>query len=114
MKVRAPNGAYGASSIRVLQGMEAVRLRPAMYIGSTGADGLHHLLQEVIDNSIDEALAGCCSRIEITLLADGSCRVTDDGRGIPVEIHPATGRPACEVVMTTLSKPKSSSTGSTP
>ena len=102
MKVRAPGGEYRAGNIKVLQGMDAVRLRPAMYIGSTRSEGLQHLLQELIDNSIDEALGGWCTELQITLFADGSCKVVDNGRGIPVDPHPVTGTPACEVVLTTL------------
>ncbi|MGH8875059.1 MAG: ATP-binding protein, partial [Acidimicrobiia bacterium] len=93
---------YGAKDITVLEGLEAVRRRPSMYIGSTGPRGLHHLVWEVVDNSVDEAMAGHCTRIEVTLGADGSVRVSDNGRGIPVDRHSKTKEPALTTVLTTL------------
>jgi len=100
-KAKKPGG-YDASEIQVLEGLEPVRKRPGMYIGSTGFDGLHHLLKEIADNAIDEAIAGYGTRVDVTLLADGGARVVDDGRGIPVEVHPKTGKSTLETVLTVL------------
>ena len=93
---------YNAEQIQILKDLEAVRLRPGMYIGSTGPRGLHHLVYEIVDNSIDEAMAGYCDEIEVTIYEDNSISVVDNGRGIPVEIHPETGKPTVETVLTVL------------
>src|SRR5512136_3167481 len=96
------NGAYDASAIQILEGLEAVRRRPGMYIGSTDERGLHHLVYEVVDNSIDEALAGYATKIIVELNKDGSVTVDDDGRGIPVREHPKYKKSGLELVLTTL------------
>src|ERR1700760_1891490 len=105
LPISGDNGSYTSENIKVLEGLEAVRLRPAMYIGSTGEQGLHHLVYEVVDNSVDEALAGFATRIDVTIHIDNSITVTDDGRGIPVdEMDTPNGErmPALQVVLTKL------------
>src|SRR5688500_20234499 len=101
IKTAEADAEYGADQIRILEGLEAVRVRPAMYIGSTGQSGLHHLVYEVVDNSVDEALAGFCSNVQVTIHPDSSVTVWDDGRGIPTDPHPAQNCPAVVVGLTT-------------
>ena len=101
-EIQKKKGRYTAEEITVLEGLEAVRRRPGMYIGGTGSEGFHHLLTEIFDNSRDEAMAGFCDHIEISLLPGNRARVVDNGRGIPVDIHKKTGVSALETVMTIL------------
>ena len=102
MAKKSASASYGASAITVLEGLEPVRKRPGMYIGGTGLDGLHHLIWEVVDNSIDEAMAGHATHVEVRLMPDNVIAVTDDGRGIPVEKHAKTKKSALETVLTVL------------
>ncbi len=97
-----PENSYDAGNIQVLEGLEAVRKRPGMYIGSTGPRGLHHLVYEIVDNSVDEALAGHCDSIQVTITKEGWIRVQDNGRGIPVSVHPTEGISTVQVVLTIL------------
>src|SRR5437868_7673887 len=99
---RRGSASYGAKDLTVLKGLEPVRKRPGMYIGSTGPNGLHHLVWEVVDNSVDEAMAGYATRIDITLLADGGCKVVDDGRGIPVDVNAQQKMTGVEIALTKL------------
>ena len=101
-ELKESKSSYEAKDIYVLEGLEPVRKRPGMYIGSTGVDGLHHLIWEVMDNSLDEAMAGYAKNIKVELLEGNRVAITDDGRGIPVDIHPQTKKSALETVMTTL------------
>src|SRR3954468_21889522 len=101
-RLKPSASSYGAKDITVLEGLDPVRKRPGMYIGSTGPSGLHHLIWEVVDNSVDEAMAGYCDRIDVSLLADGGCRVVDNGRGIPVDMHPTKKKSGVELALTVL------------
>src|SRR5579859_6969132 len=101
-KGKADQSDYSSEQITVLEGLEPVRKRPGMYIGGTGIEGLHHLVWEIVDNGIDEALAGHASTVSVTLLADGGVKVIDDGRGIPTDLHPKTGKSTVETVLTVL------------
>lgn len=101
-KQKVDDGTYDGSQIQVLEGLEPVRKRPGMYIGSTGYDGLHHLIKEIADNSIDEAIAGYATKVTVAILDDGGIRVEDDGRGIPVDKHAKTGKSTLETVLTIL------------
>src|SRR3989338_7599891 len=102
MKEKSKENSYSAKDIQVLEGLDPVRKRPGMYIGSTGISGLHHLIWEIVDNSVDEAMAGHAKNIEVRLLKDGMVSVEDDGRGIPVDLHPKTKVSALETIMITL------------
>ena len=110
----ATDHAYGGAQIQVLEGLEAVRKRPGMYIGSTGPSGLHHLVYEIVDNSIDEALAGYCTHIEVTIKPGNIIEVSDNGRGIPVDIQPKLGIPAVTVVYTVAARGRQSSAARIP
>ena len=105
---------YKAKDITILEGLDAVRMRPGMYIGSTGSRGLHHMVWEIVDNAIDEASNGYATEISVTLKKDGSCEVSDNGRGVPVDIHPALGVSAVEVVYTSFTRAESLTIRTTP
>ena len=102
MAKQKDDGSYDGSQIQVLEGLEPVRKRPGMYIGSTGYDGVHHLIKEIADNCVDEAIAGFATRVDVRILDDGGITISDDGRGIPVDTHPKTGRSTLETVLTVL------------